>query len=175
MKIELKILPHLQHNPHFDLNQDTRNYRYYGPSYAKPGDAGMDIRACIDAPIELLPGDTVLIPTGLAFYGGSIWNSTELYNDDDTVVALTLVPRSGLGHKHGIILGNTIGVIDEGYQNETFISAYNRSKVAYTIQPAERICQIMVMPVVKAEWQIVDEFSGTTERGLGGFGSTGVL
>ena len=131
------------------------------PGYATPGAAAMDLRACLETAVEIQPGETVLIPSGIA-----------IGIHDPGLVAL-LVPRSGLGIKHGIVLANTIGVIDSDYQGEIGIGIYNRSKTAYTIQPGERICQMMLMPVVQAGLVLVDEFSQESERGAGGFGHTG--
>lgn len=131
------------------------------PVYATSGAAAMDLRACLPEALTIQPGDTVLVPSGIAI---SI--------HDPGLVAL-LVPRSGLGIKHGIVLANTIGVIDSDYQGEIGIGIYNRSKVAYTIEPGERICQMMFVPVTQAALAIVDEFSIDSERGAGGFGHTG--
>lgn len=130
------------------------------PSYATDGSAGMDIRACIDEPIELKPGQTELIPTGLAIY------------IEDPNLAATLLPRSGLGHKHGVVLGNLVGLIDSDYQGQLFVSMWNRSSTPFTIEPAERIAQMVLVPVVQADLDIVDEFE-QTQRGSGGFGSSG--
>lgn len=130
------------------------------PTYATDGSAGMDLRACLDAPIVLEPGMTALINTGLAIYIA------------DANMAATILPRSGLGHKHGVILGNTVGLIDSDYQGPLKISVWNRGKNTYTIDPGERIAQLVVVPIVKAELAIVDDFA-ETERGGGGFGHTG--
>lgn len=131
------------------------------PGYATPGSAAVDLRACLSQAITVQPGETVLIPSGIAI---SI--------HDPGLVAL-LVPRSGLGIKHGIVLANTIGVIDSDYQGEIGIGIINRGALAYTIEPGERICQIMFVPVTQVALEIVSEFSRETERGAGGFGSTG--
>lgn len=131
------------------------------PGYATPGSAALDLRACLSQAITVQPGETVLIPSGIAI---SI--------HDPGLVAL-LVPRSGLGIKHGIVLANTIGVIDSDYQGEIGIGIVNRGALAYTIEPGERICQIMFVPVTQVALEIVSEFSRETERGAGGFGSTG--
>lgn len=133
------------------------------PSYSTTGSAAMDLRACLSEPLTIQPGETVLIPSGIAV---SI--------HDPGLVAL-LVPRSGLGIKHGIILANTIGVIDSDYQGEIGIGIYNRSAQAYTIEPGERICQMMFVPVTQATLTLVDEFSIDSERGAGGFGHTGKI
>ncbi len=130
------------------------------PQYTTSGAAGMDLRACIDAPLEMQPGDTVMIPTGLAIY------------IEDPGYAALILPRSGLGHKHGIVLGNLVGLIDSDYQGELMISAWNRSDKGFTIEPAERVAQLVIVPVAQAELTIVDEFE-TTSRGTGGFGSSG--
>jgi dUTP pyrophosphatase len=130
------------------------------PQYATDGSAGIDLRACVDAAIELKPGDTQLIPSGIA-----------IYLADPTLAAIVL-PRSGLGHKHGIVLGNLVGLIDSDYQGQVFVSCWNRGQTTFTIQPGERIAQLVVVPVVQVEFEVVDEFVAT-ERGAGGFGSSG--
>jgi len=130
------------------------------PAYATPGSAGLDLRACLDAPLVLEPGAAALIPTGLAVHIG------------DPALAALLLPRSGLGHKHGIVLGNLIGLIDSDYQGPLMVSCWNRSTSAYTVQPLERIAQMVIVPVVQAAFRRVEEF-GASSRGAGGFGSTG--
>jgi len=130
------------------------------PQYATSGSAGVDLRACIDAPLELQPGDTQLIPSGMAIYL------------EDPGYAAIVLPRSGLGHKHGIVLGNLVGLIDSDYQGQVFVSCWNRGQATFTIQPGERIAQLVVVPVVQVEFDVVNEFAAT-ERGAGGFGSTG--
>ena len=130
------------------------------PVYATPGCAGLDLRACLDAPLELLPGAAVLIPTGLAVHIG------------DPGLAAMLLPRSGLGHKHGIVLGNLVGLIDSDYQGPLMVSCWNRSSTSYTVQPMERIAQMVLVPVVQAAFRVVDRFESSA-RGEGGFGSTG--
>jgi len=130
------------------------------PHYATDGSAGMDMRACLDGPLELGPGDTHLIPTGLAIHVA------------DTGLAAVLLPRSGLGHKHGVVLGNLVGLIDSDYQGQVFVSCWNRGKKSFTVEPGERIAQMVIVPVVRAEFEIVDDFD-TSERGAGGFGHTG--
>lgn len=130
------------------------------PEYATAGSAGMDLRACLDEPLTLSPGDTELIPTGIAIHLG------------DPGLAATILPRSGLGHKHGIVLGNLVGLIDSDYQGQLFVSCWNRSDTSFTIEPGDRIAQLVVIPVVQASLNIVPEFS-ETERGTGGFGHTG--
>ena len=130
------------------------------PEYATPGSAGLDLRACIDEPLTIQPGETVLINTGLAMH------------IDNPALAATILPRSGLGHKHGIVLGNLVGLIDSDYQGPLMVSCWNRGAVAYTVAPGERIAQLVIVPVIKARFQIVNEFSAT-ERGEGGFGSSG--
>src|SRR3989338_5920179 len=127
------------------------------PSYATPGSAGMDLRACITDPIEFLPHSVILVPTGFAFHL------------DESQYAAMILPRSGLSHKYGIILGNTVGLIDSDYQGALMVSLWNRSSETYTIQPGERIAQMIIVPVVQAEWEMVDEFS-QSNRGEGGFG-----
>ena len=130
------------------------------PSYATAGAAGMDLRACIDAPIALAPGDTSLVPTGIAIHIG------------DPGHAAMILPRSGLGHKHGIVLGNLVGLIDSDYQGPLMVSCWNRSQAPFTIEPFERIAQLVVVPVVQAEFRVVASFDASA-RGSGGFGSTG--
>ena len=130
------------------------------PDYATGGSAGIDLRACLEAEVVLQPGETVLIPTGLAIH------------INDPQLAAVLLPRSGLGHKHGIVLGNLVGLIDSDYQGQVFVSCWNRGKQAFTIQVAERIAQMVFIPIVQAEFELVSEFT-TTDRGTGGFGHTG--
>ena len=130
------------------------------PQYATPGSAGLDLRACIDAPLPVEPGQAVLIPTGLALHIG------------DPGLAAMLLPRSGLGHKHGLVLGNLVGLIDSDYQGPLMVSCWNRGSQAYTVQPLERIAQMVIVPVVQAAFRRVEEF-GASARGEGGFGSTG--
>jgi dUTP pyrophosphatase len=130
------------------------------PSYATPGSAGLDLRACLDAPLVLEPGQTVLIPTGLAIHIA------------DPGLAAMILPRSGLGHKHGIVLGNLVGLIDSDYQGPLMVSCWNRGSTAFTVQPLERLAQLVIVPVVQAAFRVVSEF-GESARGEGGFGSTG--
>ena len=130
------------------------------PSYATAGSAGLDLRACIDSAIVLAPGASELIPTGLAIHIG------------DPGHAALILPRSGLGHKHGIVLGNLVGLIDSDYQGPLMVSCWNRGQAPFTIEPFERIAQLVVVPVVQAEFRVVDTFDAS-ERGSGGFGSTG--
>ena len=130
------------------------------PSYATPGSAGLDLRACIDSTINLNPGETVLIPTGMAIHL------------DNTYYAALILPRSGLGHKHGIVLGNLVGLIDSDYQGQLMVSCWNRGQTVFELNPMERIAQLVIVPVVQAEFHLVDDFD-KTERGEGGFGSTG--
>lgn len=130
------------------------------PRYATPGSAGLDLRACLDAPLVLQPGDAALIPTGIAIHIG------------DPGLAAMLLPRSGLGHKHGLVLGNLVGLIDADYQGPLMVSCWNRGKEPFTVQPLERIAQMIIVPVVQAQFRRVQEF-GDSQRGEGGFGSTG--
>ncbi|WP_344964268.1 dUTP diphosphatase [Oceanisphaera sediminis] len=130
------------------------------PAYATPGSAGLDLRACLDAPLELAPGETQLLPTGIAIHIG------------DPGLCATILPRSGLGHKHGIVLGNLVGLIDSDYQGQLMVSCWNRGTEHFTVQPGERIAQLMILPVVQAQFTLVDEFD-QSERGEGGFGSSG--
>jgi dUTP pyrophosphatase len=146
MKIDVKILDNrLQDNL---------------PTYATPGSAGLDLRACLDAPLVLAPNAWQLVPTGMAIYL------------EDPAYAALILPRSGLGHKHGIVLGNLVGLIDSDYQGQLMVSAWNRSAAEFTIQPMERIAQLMIVPVVQAQFNIVNEFPAS-QRGEGGYGSTG--
>ena len=130
------------------------------PQYATPASAGLDLRACIDSPMVLAPGETQLIPTGLAIYIA------------DPGYAGMILPRSGLGHKHGIVLGNLVGLIDADYQGPLMVSAWNRSATAFTLNPMERLAQLVIMPVQQVSFSVVTEFE-STDRGTGGFGSTG--
>jgi dUTP pyrophosphatase len=131
------------------------------PAYATPGSAGLDLRACLDAPLTLEPNAWQLVPTGMAIYL------------EDPGFAALILPRSGLGHKHGIVLGNLVGLIDSDYQGQLMVSAWNRSSTAFTIEPMERIAQLVVVPVVQAQFKIVQEFPAVSARGEGGYGSTG--
>jgi dUTP pyrophosphatase len=130
------------------------------PAYATPGSAGLDLRACIEAPINLEPGQTVLVPTGLAIHVA------------DPGYAAMILPRSGLGHKNGIVLGNLVGLIDSDYQGQLMVSTWNRGHAAFTLQPLERLAQLVIVPVLQVGFNVVDEFA-SSERGAGGFGSTG--
>jgi dUTP pyrophosphatase len=130
------------------------------PAYATPGSAGLDLRACLDAPLVLGPGEAALVPTGLAIHIG------------DPGLAAMLLPRSGLGHKHGIVLGNLVGLIDSDYQGPLMVSCWNRGSAAFTVQPMERIAQMVIVPVVQARFRRVASFEASS-RGGGGFGSTG--
>ncbi len=130
------------------------------PAHATDGSAGLDLRACVDLPVTLQAGETELIPTGIAIHIG------------DTGLAALLLPRSGLGHKHGIVLGNLVGLIDSDYQGQVYVSCWNRGQTEFTIEPGERIAQMVFVPVVQAQLEVVDEFENTT-RGAGGFGHSG--
>jgi dUTP pyrophosphatase len=130
------------------------------PTYATPGSAGLDLRACLDVPLTLAPNAWQLVPTGMAIYL------------KDPAYAALILPRSGLGHKHGIVLGNLVGLIDSDYQGQLMVSAWNRSSTEFTIQPMERIAQLMIVPVVQAHFNVVTEFPAS-QRGEGGYGSTG--
>jgi dUTP pyrophosphatase len=146
MKIDLKII-------------DPR-MRDHLPAYATLGSAGLDLRACLDAPLTLEPNAWQLVPTGIALYLA------------DPGFAALILPRSGLGHKHGIVLGNLVGLIDSDYQGQLLVSAWNRSVTAFTIEPMERIAQLMIVPVVQAQFNVVDSFP-PSDRGIAGYGSTG--
>lgn len=130
------------------------------PEYATSGSAGLDLRACLDSAITLEPGQTELIPTGIAIHM------------QDSGMAAVILPRSGLGHKHGIVLGNLVGLIDSDYQGQLFVSCWNRGNTTFVVEPAERIAQLVFVPVIQAGFEIVDEFK-ESDRGEGGFGSTG--
>ncbi len=130
------------------------------PTYATPGSAGLDLRACLDASLTLQPNAWQLVPTGISVY------------IKDPGYAALILPRSGLGHKHGIVLGNLVGLIDSDYQGQLMVSAWNRSSVAFTLEPMERLAQLVIVPVVQAQFNVVTEFEAT-ERGEGGYGSTG--
>ncbi len=130
------------------------------PAYATPGSAGLDLRACIDAPIEIAPGATELVPTGIAIHIG------------DPGLAAMILPRSGLGHKHGIVLGNLVGLIDSDYQGPLMVSCWNRGQAAFVLRPMERLAQLVVVPVVQVAFRRVEQFNAS-DRGTGGFGSTG--
>jgi dUTP pyrophosphatase len=145
-KIDLKIL-------------DPR-LRDQMPQYATPGSAGLDLRACVDAPLTLQPGQCELIAAGIAIHIA------------DPAYAAVILPRSGLGHKHGIVLGNLVGLIDSDYQGQLFVSTWNRGSMPFVINPMERLAQLVVIPVMQVEFNVVDEF-GASDRGAGGFGSTG--
>ena len=148
MNIELKILDLRLH----DLM----------PAYATPGSAGLDLRACLTEPLTLAPNAWELVPTGMAMYL------------KDPAYAALILPRSGLGHKHGIVLGNLVGLIDSDYQGQLMVSAWNRSEVPYTLQPMERLAQLVIVPVVQATFTLVDDFA-PTQRSASGYGSTGVV
>jgi dUTP pyrophosphatase len=147
MKLDVKIL-------------DAR-LRDMMPAYATAGSAGLDLRACLDEPLTLAPNAWQLVPTGMAMHL------------KDPAYAALILPRSGLGHRHGIVLGNLVGLIDSDYQGQLMVSAWNRSEVAFTIEPMERIAQLVIVPVVQAQFHVVDEFTQASERGEGGYGSTG--
>lgn len=132
----------------------------FAPQYATPGAAGIDLRACIDRAMKIHPGETLLVPTGIAIHL------------TDPSLAAIILPRSGLGHKHGIVLGNLVGLIDSDYQGEIFVSTWNRSHETFTLNPLDRLAQLVVVPVVQVAFEVVDEFPAS-ERGAGGFGSTG--
>jgi len=147
LQIDLKILDER-------LNENL-------PAYATPGSAGLDLRACIDSPIDIEPGQTILVPTGLAIYIA------------DPGYAAVILPRSGMGHKNGIVLGNLVGLIDSDYQGPLMVSTWNRSSTAFRLEPMERLAQLVFVPVAQAHFQVVQEFESKTARATGGFGSTG--
>jgi len=143
-----------------DLRVLDERVRDQLPEYATPGAAGLDLRACIDAPLHLTPGGTALVPTGIAIHIA------------DPGLAAVVLPRSGLGHKHGIVLGNLVGLIDSDYQGQIFVSIWNRGSTDFVLNPLERIAQLVIIPVVQARFRVVDAFTESS-RGAGGFGSTG--
>jgi dUTP pyrophosphatase len=149
-RIDVKIL-----DPRLKDNEGK-----FAPHYATPGSAGLDLRACIEAPMKLHPGDTVLVPTGMAIHLA------------DPGLAAMILPRSGLGHKHGIVLGNLVGLIDSDYQGEIFVSTWNRGKETFTLNPLDRLAQLVVVPVLQVGFNVVADFDAS-HRGDGGFGSTG--
>jgi len=131
------------------------------PAYATPGSAGLDLRACLTEPLTLAPNAWQLVPTGMALYLA------------DPHYAAMILPRSGMGHKHGIVLGNLVGLIDSDYQGQLMVSAWNRTDVAFTLEPMERIAQLVIVPVVQASFNVVNEFADVSQRATGGYGSTG--
>jgi dUTP pyrophosphatase len=143
-----------------DVKVLDQRLREQMPAYATPGSAGLDLRACIDAPLTLEPGSAHLIPTGLAIHIA------------DPAYAAMILPRSGMGHKHGIVLGNLVGLIDSDYQGELMVSTWNRGSTAFVLNPMERLAQLVIVPVLQVAFNVVDSFT-ETERGVGGFGSTG--
>lgn len=150
----------MHHNIQLKILDKRLGAEFPLPEYATEGSAGLDLRACIDEPLTITSGETVLIPTGLAIH---------LENPG---IAATILPRSGLGHKHGIVLGNLVGLIDSDYQGPLQVSCWNRSDNAYTVTPGERFAQLVIVPVLKAQFSVVDEFKSSS-RGAGGFGSSG--
>jgi dUTP pyrophosphatase len=130
------------------------------PEHATEGSAGVDLRACLDAPMEIAPGQTELIPTGMAVH------------IEDPALCAMILPRSGMGHKHGIVLGNLVGLIDSDYQGQLFVSCWNRGNEAFTLEPGARLAQMVIVPVMQVDFEVVDEFDAS-ERGAGGFGHTG--
>jgi dUTP pyrophosphatase len=143
-----------------DIKILDEKIRSYLPAYATKGSAGLDLRACIESPITLAPGDTSLIPTGLAIHL------------EDAGFAAVIIPRSGLGHKHGIVLGNLVGLIDSDYQGQLMVSCWNRGREPFVVNPLERIAQLVIVPVAQVELNLVESFEESS-RGAGGFGSTG--
>ena len=147
--------------PQVELKILDARLRQQMPAYATPGSAGLDLRACIDASLELAPNAWQLVPTGMAIHLA------------DPGYAAMLLPRSGLGHKHGIVLGNLVGLIDSDYQGQLMVSLWNRTDSPFVIEPMERVAQMVIVPVVQPQFTLVEEFSGSSERGEGGYGSTG--
>ena len=145
---------------HIDLKILDPRMQDLLPAYATPGSAGLDLRACLDAPLTIAPGETVLVPTGLAIHIG------------DPGYAAMILPRSGLGHKSGIVLGNLVGLIDSDYQGQLMVSTWNRSSTAFVLQPMERLAQLIIVPVLQVAFNVVTDFA-SSDRGVGGFGSTG--
>lgn len=147
--------------PTIELKILDERIRAHLPQYATPGSAGLDLRACIDAPVTLSPGEVSLVPTGIAIHIG------------DPGLAAIVLPRSGLGHRHGIVLGNLVGLIDSDYQGPLMVSCWNRGIETFTLQPMDRLAQLVLVPVVQGRFEVVDDFAAS-ERGSGGFGSTGL-
>lgn len=145
---------------HIDLKILDPRMQDLLPAYGTPGSAGLDLRACLDAPLTIAPGETVLVPTGLAIHIG------------DPGYAAMILPRSGLGHKSGIVLGNLVGLIDSDYQGQLMVSTWNRSSTAFVLQPMDRLAQLIIMPVLQVAFNVVTDFA-SSDRGVGGFGSTG--
>ena len=148
------------HTARIDVRILDERLRAHLPAYATPGAAGMDLRAAIDAPLVVAPGDTQLIPTGISIHVA------------DPGLAAVILPRSGLGHKNGIVLGNLVGLIDSDYQGPLMVSCWNRGGVPFTLHPLDRLAQLVIVPVVQAQWNVVEDFAAS-ERAEGGFGSTG--
>ncbi|WP_169717504.1 dUTP diphosphatase [Comamonas serinivorans] len=148
---------------HLDVKILDERLRGALPAYATPGSAGLDLKACVATPLTLAPGQTELIPTGLAIHLA------------DPGYAALILPRSGLGHKHGIVLGNLVGLIDSDYQGQLMVSAWNRSATPFVIEPLERLAQLVIVPVVQAQLRVVEDFEQASVRGAGGYGSTGKL
>jgi dUTP pyrophosphatase len=146
--------------PTIDLRVLDERIRAHLPAYATPGSAGMDLRACIGAPLTIAPGCTELVPTGIAIH------------IDDPGLAAVILPRSGLGHKHGIVLGNLVGLIDSDYQGPLMVSCWNRGREPFTLHPLDRLAQLVIVPVAQVAFRVVDDFT-TSHRAEGGFGSTG--
>jgi dUTP pyrophosphatase len=146
--------------PGIDLRILDERMRPHLPAYATPGSAGLDLRACVDVPLTLIPGQTELVRTGIAIHIA------------DPGLAALILPRSGLGHKHGIVLGNLVGLIDSDYQGELMVSCWNRGQAEFTLQPFERLAQLVIVPIVQPAFRVVDNFAAS-ERAAGGFGSTG--
>ncbi|GAA0416810.1 dUTP diphosphatase [Massilia aurea] len=145
---------------HIDLKILDPRMQDLLPAYGTPGSAGLDLRACLDAPLTIAPGETVLVPTGLAIHIG------------DPGYAAMILPRSGLGHKSGIVLGNLVGLIDSDYQGQLMVSTWNRSSTAFVLQPMDRLAQLIIVPVLQVAFNVVTDFA-SSDRGVGGFGSTG--
>ena len=145
---------------HIDLKILDPRMQDLLPVYGTPGSAGLDLRACLDAPLTIAPGETVLVPTGLAIHIG------------DPGYAAMILPRSGLGHKSGIVLGNLVGLIDSDYQGQLMVSTWNRSSTAFVLQPMDRLAQLIIVPVLQVAFNVVTDFA-SSDRGAGGFGSTG--
>jgi dUTP pyrophosphatase len=145
---------------HIDLKILDPRLQDLLPAYATPGSAGLDLRACLDTPLTIAPGETVLVPTGLAIHIG------------DPGYAAMILPRSGLGHKSGIVLGNLVGLIDSDYQGQLMVSTWNRSSTAFVLQPMDRLAQLIIVPVLQVAFNVVTDFA-SSDRGVGGFGSTG--
>lgn len=174
MNIQLKILDILKNNEHFKNNSELVEYRDNGPTYAYDGDAAIDLRACLDYPVDLWPWESLKFRTGLSFWIGSGTNGFNIDGNHATVAGI-IVPRSGLGSNQGIVIGNLVGVCDSQYQGEVIVSLFNRTDDKYTVNPGDKIAQMMFVPIMKPSITLVDDHGLTTDRGANGFNSSGTI